>query len=74
MTTPGPDLPLPEEPVELRARVRALVEREPERGAAVIDGAAWIAELDGVRVESLELERFALLGHSFGAIITTSRS
>jgi hypothetical protein len=39
-----PDLPLPEEPVALRDRVRALVEREPERGAALIDGAAWIAD------------------------------
>jgi hypothetical protein len=38
------DLPLPEEPVELRARVRALVEEEPERGAALIDGATWIAD------------------------------
>jgi hypothetical protein len=37
------DLPVPEEPVELRARVRALVERAPEEGAALIDGATWIA-------------------------------
>ena len=38
------DLPLPEEPVELRARVRALVEHAPEQGAALIDGAEWIAD------------------------------
>ena len=44
MTTHRPDLPLPEEPVALRDRVRALVEREPERGAALIDDAAWIAD------------------------------
>jgi hypothetical protein len=44
MTTQGPDLSLPEEPVALRTRVRALVEEEPERGAALIDGAAWIAD------------------------------
>jgi hypothetical protein len=44
MSTPAPDLPLPEEPVALRASVRALVEGEPERGAALIDGAAWIAD------------------------------
>jgi hypothetical protein len=43
MTTP-PDLPLPEEPAALRDRVRALVEQEPERGAALIEGAAWIAD------------------------------
>jgi hypothetical protein len=40
----GPDLPLPEEPVALRDRVRALVEQEPDRGAALIDGGAWIAD------------------------------
>jgi hypothetical protein len=44
LTAQGPDLPLPEEPVALRAGVRALVEEEPERGAALIDGAAWIAD------------------------------
>lgn len=37
------DLPLPEEPVELRARMRALVEEAPARGAALIDEAEWIA-------------------------------
>jgi hypothetical protein len=44
VSTPAPALPLPEEPAVLRDRVRALVEREPERGAALIDGAAWIAD------------------------------
>ncbi len=33
------DLPLPEEPVQLRTRVRALVEQAPEQGAALIDSA-----------------------------------
>jgi hypothetical protein len=42
--TEAPDLPLPVEPVELRARVRARVEQEPGRGAALIDGGAWIAD------------------------------
>jgi hypothetical protein len=37
-----PTLPLPEEPVELRARVRALVEEAPARGAALIDQGEWI--------------------------------
>jgi hypothetical protein len=40
-----PPLPLPEEPVELRARVRALVEEAPARGAALIDQGDWIANL-----------------------------
>jgi hypothetical protein len=39
-----PDLPLPEEPVELRARTRALVEQAPERGAALVDAGSWIAD------------------------------
>jgi hypothetical protein len=39
-----PTLPLPEEPVELRARVRALVEEAPARGAALIDEGEWIAD------------------------------
>jgi hypothetical protein len=37
------NLPLPEEPVELRTRTRALVEAAPAQGAALIDGAEWIA-------------------------------
>jgi hypothetical protein len=37
-------LALPEEPVELRRRTRALVEQDPERGAAVVDGGSWIAD------------------------------
>jgi hypothetical protein len=40
-----PTLPLPEEPVELRARVRALVEETPARGAALLDEGEWIAGL-----------------------------
>jgi hypothetical protein len=41
---PGPSLPLPEEPVELRRRTRALIEEDPARGAAVVDAGAWIAD------------------------------
>ena len=40
----APDLPLPEEPVELRRRTRALVEQDPERGAAVLDDGAFLAD------------------------------
>ena len=39
-----PSLPLPEEPVELRRRTRALIEQDPERGAAVVDAGAFLAD------------------------------
>jgi hypothetical protein len=42
--TPAPDLLLPEEPVELRRRTRALVEQDPERGSAVVDAGAFLAD------------------------------
>jgi hypothetical protein len=38
------DLSLPEEPVALRQRTRTLIEQDPERGAAVVDAGAWIAD------------------------------
>ena len=38
------ELPLPEEPAELLAETRALVERSPAEGAALIEGGEWIAE------------------------------
>src|SRR6266540_7382875 len=41
---PGPELPLPEEPVALGAETRAVVERSLAEGAALIDGGEWIAE------------------------------
>ncbi|HZD75052.1 MAG TPA: hypothetical protein VE776_14395 [Actinomycetota bacterium] len=40
----GLELALPEEPVALRAETRALVERSPAVGAALIDEGEWIAE------------------------------
>jgi hypothetical protein len=48
MTESGPagmsaPLALPEEPVELRRRTRALVEQDPAGGAAVVDAGAWVA-------------------------------
>ena len=42
--TLAPDLSLPEEPVELRRRTRALVEEDPDRGAAVVDAGAFLAD------------------------------
>ncbi len=38
------ELSLPEEPVELRRATRALVEQDPERGAAVLDDGAFLAD------------------------------
>jgi hypothetical protein len=38
------DLPLPEEPVALRRRTRALIEQDAERGGAVVDAGSWIAD------------------------------
>jgi hypothetical protein len=40
----APRLRLPREPVGLRRRTRALVEQDPERGAAVVDAGAFIAD------------------------------
>jgi hypothetical protein len=42
--TGAPDLSLPEEPVELRARTRALVEQDPGQGAAVVDAGSFVAD------------------------------
>jgi hypothetical protein len=42
--TLAPDLSLPEEPVELRRRTRALVEQDPERGSAVVEAGAFLAD------------------------------
>ena len=40
----APGLSLPGEPVELRRRTRALVEEDPDRGAAVVDAGAFLAD------------------------------
>ena len=71
MTGP-PDLPLPEEPVELRARTRALVEQAPEQGSALLDAASWIVgplwERWGPALESAGMDR-----ERFLAIVTGYR-
>jgi len=63
------DLAIPPEPVNLRARTRALTEQDPERGLAVVADGGWIAgplwELWGP-----ELERAGLDRSSFGEIVT----
>lgn len=39
------NLPLPEEPTELRAETRAILEESPEEGSGVIDDAGFVADL-----------------------------
>jgi hypothetical protein len=66
------DLSLPEEPVGLRQRTRALIEEDPERGRAVVDAGAWIAdplwERWGPALESVGIDR-----DHFGRIVTGYR-
>ena len=38
-------MPLPEEPAELRAEIRALLEDRPEEGTRVVGDAAFVADL-----------------------------
>ncbi len=64
-------MPLPEEPAELRAKVRALLEDRPEEGARVIGDAAFVADplwdewrqdLEGV---GLSRERFLEISRGY---------
>jgi len=61
-----PDLPLPEEPAELRASTRALVEQDPAKGSALLDAGWWIAgplwEQWGPALERAGLDRERFLG------------
>ena len=41
---PGLALSPPSEPVELRRGTRALIERDPVQGAALVDAGSWIAD------------------------------
>jgi hypothetical protein len=73
-TAPGlsPSLALPEEPVELRRRTRALIEQDPTRGAAVVDAGAWIADplwaLWGPVLEAAGMDR-----DRFGEVVAGDR-
>ena len=69
---PAPSLALPEEPVELRRRTRALIEQDPERGAAVIDAGPWIADPLWERWGP-DLERAGMDRDRFGEIVTGYR-
>ena len=63
------DLAIPPEPLEVRARARALAEQAPERGLALVAEGGWIA---GLLWEAWapELERAGLDRSSFGEIVT----
>ena len=41
---PGPELPLPPEPAELRARTRALAEQDPAGAIALLGLGEWILD------------------------------
>ena len=45
MAVPGKNLSLPEEPAELKAETRALLEESPEEGSDLIADAAFVAEV-----------------------------
>jgi hypothetical protein len=70
--TGAPGLSLPEEPVELRRRTRALVEEDPEQGAALVDAGAFLAdplwERWGAALEAAGMDR-----DRFGGIVTGYR-
>ena len=69
---PGRSLSLPEEPVELRRRTRALIEDDPVGGAALVDAGAWIADplwvVWGPVLESAGMDR-----DRFGEIVAAYR-
>jgi hypothetical protein len=67
-----PDLKLPEEPVALRLRTRALIEENPERGTAVVDAGSWIADPLWERWGPA-LERAGMDRDRFGGIVTGYR-
>ena len=45
MEDPRKNLPLPEEPTELKAETRALLEESPEEGSNIVDDAGFVADL-----------------------------
>ena len=70
MGDPRRILPLPEEPAELRAKIRALLEDRPEEGARVIGDAAFVADplwdAWGQELEDAGMSRERFIGISRG--------
>jgi len=64
-------LPLREEPVELRAETRALLEESPEEGSRLVGEAAFVADLlwedwaDGLEPAGMEYDRFIQISRGY---------
>ncbi len=66
-------LPLPEEPMQLRAETRALLEDSPEEGARVLDDATFVADPlwrewgEGLEMVGMGYERFLSVARGYAA-------
>jgi hypothetical protein len=66
-------LPLPEEPSELRAETRALLEESPEEGSRVVGDATFVADPlwrewgEGLERAGMGYERFLGIARSYAA-------
>ncbi len=66
-------LPLPEEPTQLRAETRALLEDSPEEGARVLDDATFVADPlwrewgEGLEMAGMGYERFLSIARGYAA-------
>lgn len=64
-------LPLPEEPTELRAETRALLEDSPEDGARIIGDASFVTEVvwedwgEGLEEAGMSYERFREISRGY---------
>ncbi|HKH09906.1 MAG TPA: hypothetical protein VKA73_02060 [Rubrobacter sp.] len=64
-------LPLREEPVELRAETRALLEESPEEGSRLVGEAAFVADLlwedwaDGLEPAGMQYDRFIQISRGY---------
>lgn len=66
-------LPLPEEPAELRAETRALIEESPEEGTRVVDDATFLADPlwrewgEGLEDAGMGYERFLSIARGYAS-------
>lgn len=64
-------LPLPEEPAELKAETRSLLEDSPEEGSRLINEAAFVADLlwedwgEGIEDAGMDRERFLEISRGY---------